>query len=506
MKSLSAPRAGFDIPERSGPSWLSSRWCLAALIVAVSVYYLFLLSNGTFLVFGPEMLDQTYNSMLVHMLHGNFDVDPKAIGFEAMTRNGTTYAYFGVFPALLRLPAMAFTDISRAELARLSCLSALVIFIAVQLRALLAVHNSLPAASRRPELLAVMAAAMLFSGPQIYILGSAAIYHESILWAAAMAAGFNLIVVRAAFAGYPLQGRDLVLLALLAGLAINTRPSIGLDLCLGAVLLIGWAGWERWAAHRDKREGVSQNTVTMPLPWLAIIIIGLLAAAAGAVNFARWGNPLTFADFHSYGEVQQRAIRAAVLRDYGDFNIGRVWIGALYYATGLPWLLKGVPPFAEFLQARVVAIEAPPLTPFLTNPIAVLFAAVGVYRVLWKSDLPARSLTMLRLVLAGHIVPVIIVFGFFYFTLRYRFDFVSFVTLALLIGYRSVSLMVGKARPEWARRCMIGGIVLMAVGIVFSHYALLMHKAWSMAVPMEVRLALVPFLPAAYLPVPSPSP
>jgi len=120
MKSLSAPRAGFDIPERSGPSWLSSRWCLAALIVAVSVYYLFLLSNGTFLVFGPEMLDQTYNSMLVHMLHGNFDVDPKAIGLEAMTRNGKTYAYFGVFPALLRLPAMAFTDISRAELARLS--------------------------------------------------------------------------------------------------------------------------------------------------------------------------------------------------------------------------------------------------------------------------------------------------------------------------------------------------------------------------------------------------
>ena len=97
-------------------------------------------------------------------------------------------------------------------------------------------------------------------------------------------------------------------------------------------------------------------------------------------------------------------------------------------------------------------------------------------------------------------------FGFFYFTLRYRFDFVPFVTLALLIGYRSVSLMVGKARPEWARRCVIGGIVLMAVGIVFSHYALLMHKAWSMAVPMEVRLALVPFLPAAYLPVPSPSP
>ena len=46
-----------------------------------------------------------------------------------------------------------------------------------------------------------------------------------------------------------------------------------------------------------------------------------------------------------------------ILHTYGEFNIGRIWIGALYYATGIPYLLKSIPPFAEFLHARVMAIE-----------------------------------------------------------------------------------------------------------------------------------------------------
>jgi hypothetical protein len=496
-------RAGVGVDAGLRPLWSYS--CFGALIAAIAVYYLFLLSNGTLQLFAPEMLDKAYNSMLVHLLHGEFNVDPTAIGFEALTRNGKTYAYFGVFPALLRLVAMPFTDIARAELARLSCLTALVVFAALQLRALLAVHNSLPAASRRRELLCVMVAATLLSGPQVYILGSASIYHEAILWAAAMASGFNLIVLRATFTEGGFRGRDMALLAILAGLAINTRPSIGLDLYLGTVLLLTWAVWCRHAAHRGKRGYIAQVTRPLESIWLPIAILGLLAAAAGGVNFERWGDPFTFADFRYYGEVEHKASRAAVFLNYGEFNLGRIWIGALYYATGLPWLLKSISPYAEFLRARVVAIEAPPLTPLLTNPITVILAAIGVYRACQKSDVPG-SLVPLRLTLLGHTAPVIIVCGFFYFTLRYRFDFTPFMTLASLLGYRSACLAGFGAQQRWRKRLLITGIGLLAVGIAFSHYVLLMHKAWSMAAPMQVRLALSPFLPSAYLPVPSPLP
>ena len=116
-----------------------------ALIAVISVYYLFLLSNGTFQILAPELLDKVFDNMLVHLLHGEFTVDREAIDYEAITQDGKTYTYFAVFPAILRLLAMPFVDIAQADLARLSCLMAVVIFVVLQLRTLLIVHYSLPA-------------------------------------------------------------------------------------------------------------------------------------------------------------------------------------------------------------------------------------------------------------------------------------------------------------------------------------------------------------------------
>jgi hypothetical protein len=71
----------------------------------VAIYYLFLLSNGTFQLFAPEMLDKAFDNMLVHLPRGEFTVDREAIGYEAFTRDGKTYAYFGIFPAVLYMLA-----------------------------------------------------------------------------------------------------------------------------------------------------------------------------------------------------------------------------------------------------------------------------------------------------------------------------------------------------------------------------------------------------------------
>jgi hypothetical protein len=36
------------------------------------------------------------------------------------------------------------------------------------------------------------------------------------------------------------------------------------------------------------------------------------------------------------------------------------------------------------------------------------------------------------------------------------------------------------------------------LGVVGSHYVLLVHKVWSIGAPMDVRLALFPFAPFAH--------
>ena len=51
------------------------------------------------------MLDKAFDSMMVHSLRGEFTVNREAIGYEAFTLDGKTYAYFGIFPAVLYMLA-----------------------------------------------------------------------------------------------------------------------------------------------------------------------------------------------------------------------------------------------------------------------------------------------------------------------------------------------------------------------------------------------------------------
>ena len=502
MLSTGTLRIGTRARHRLLP--VSLNLYFAGLIGVVSVYYLFLLSNGTFQIFAPELLDKVFDNMLAHLLRGEFAIDRDAIDYEATTRNGQTYTYFAVFPAILRLLAMPFVDVAQADLARLSCLMAVVIFVVLQLRTLLIVHYSLPAGTRICGLFAVMVAATVLSGPQLYILGSAWVYHEPILWAAVLAAAFNLIVMRTALSDNGFRTSDLALLAGLAGLAINTRAPIGVALYLGTSLLIAWAAWSRhalkwrqsrWPAQGKVLEAVS-GLARDPRIWLPVLVLGFLAVAAGIVNFGRWGNPVAFNGANHTYWIQRHPNVMVVVRDYGVFNLDRIGIAVLYYATGIAYILKSVPPFAGFLRCCV--IEAPPLTPLLTNPLTVLLAGVGLYRLWCRPDLQPCSLVTLRIALIAHTSAVVMILMFFTFTLRYRFDFAPFMTLAAFVGYRSLSMTAAGFSGTWRGRMLVAAVGLCVLGVLGSHYILLVHKVWSIGVPMEVRLAFFPFAPFAH--------
>src|SRR6516162_2812659 len=102
--SLNAIRAA-GRPKLDVDTILSHWLSFAVLLTIIAIYYLFLLSNGTFQLFGPEILDKAFDNMLVHLLRGEFTVDREAIGYKVFTRDGKTYAYFGIFPAVLYMLA-----------------------------------------------------------------------------------------------------------------------------------------------------------------------------------------------------------------------------------------------------------------------------------------------------------------------------------------------------------------------------------------------------------------
>ena len=177
-----------------------------------------------------------------------------------------------------------------------------------------------------------------------------------------------------------------------------------------------------------------------------------------------------------------------------------MWIGALYYATGIPRVIRDVPPFDVYLRARYVDIEAPPIIPLLTNPLTILLAGIGLYRLWSRPQLQAGGATIMRLALIGNASAVVLIFMASGLAMRYRFDLAPFMTLAAFVGYRSISLTASESSEAWRKRLHIAAVGLCVLGILVSHYVLLIHKVWSIGEPMEIRRTLSVFAPFAFRP------
>ena len=85
-----------------------SRWFVGAATVAMTLYFCYLITDGSF---DPNHLAPNFGTgprffwaQADSMLSGHLDVDPSVIKFESWTVGGKAYGYFGVFPSLLRMP------------------------------------------------------------------------------------------------------------------------------------------------------------------------------------------------------------------------------------------------------------------------------------------------------------------------------------------------------------------------------------------------------------------
>ena len=89
--------------RRLGGAGMTWGIVLLCLVPATAYYaWLICLNWGDFLkgpyqgssLFRPVFYGLAFNSMLLHLLQGTFDVDPATIGPEGFVRNGLTYSLF----------------------------------------------------------------------------------------------------------------------------------------------------------------------------------------------------------------------------------------------------------------------------------------------------------------------------------------------------------------------------------------------------------------------------
>jgi hypothetical protein len=438
------------------------------LPVAIGYYGFLLTAAGNIPLFAPLPHGLTFNSMLLHLLQGRFDVDPAAIGHEGYLRDGAVYSYFGIVPALLRAPLLVLPDFAATELTRISCLFAVSLMAVFKVMSVLVVWRS-AGAPRDSLLLTLLFAVILLAGPQIQFLRPS-IFVESVFWSGALAAAFVYLVLR----GWTNEGGFTVgilsALALVSGLCLLTRVSTGVGLCVAFGLV--WL-WQCWGEFRLRSRFPSARWLALALPGGVLL---LFAGAAGFINYQRWGDPLVFVDLSRALMLEAFPERAERLRECGAFNLVRLGFGLIYYFLPV-WVLRdgsGQLLWGNFVNRTIDSAELPPSTFLLSDPLILglaVYGAVGLAR----RSLPNRI--PICLAAAGFLIPIGLMLTAISMTFRYRMEFYPLFELLAFVGVRPLL-----AHPTR------GSLVAVGAGAVASIFAA--NALWLVS-------AMSPFGPAA---------
>lgn len=413
----------------------------------------------------PSQLGLTYNSMTLRLLEGRFDVDPAAIGYEGFVRDGRTYSYFGIFPALLRLPLVPFIDLAtvlvegtyRYAASLLAASGGVAMVVTLQ-------RHFGPAddVATRPLLIAAA-----LSGPSVMLAIRPGIYQEAALWAWGLCAWFLAILLPALRAGAKPSAGRLCALALLSGLCLLTRPTTGLGLMLGLGLLLlsmvlGEAtkdGLTGSGLLRRAIRGVLRGEIVLP-----VLVVCSLGVVAAGVNLARWGNPFVFADVRlQVALVEAYPDRLDRLARYGLFHPERFGLGVLYYFLPIWAWNKGERfLFHDDVVRLFDAFELPPSSFFLTDPLTMLLAAAGFVALL-RGRLPTFERARVFAVVAGFsVAPALMLVGW-YMAFRYRAEFMPLFLLGACLGAISIGTAMARAAPR--RRAWAGGLLWVLLGL-----------------------------------------
>jgi hypothetical protein len=470
------------------------------LVALMVVYYGAVLTNFTYDFFHPTEFGLTFNSMLQHLLHGRFDVDPQAVGKEGFARGGRVYAYWGIFCALIRAPLLAIRGGLASDVTTLSCLVAVTLAGAFKLNAVLFLRRYTAPHPASELLFALLVAYVVLGGAQVAYL-KVSIFQEVVFWAVALAAAFVFCCVRGIITD-SFSTRLLLQMAALAGLALLTRVSTGLGLCLATgllliVLLIARPTPQQSNTGESGHSGLLQKLrsarIMLPVAVL-IVFVGL----AGIVNYQRWGDPAKFADYSRYvsnGLYPDRVTRTA---QYGLFNFARVPFGLGYFFLPL-WVLRGADGklLFEVQQTRLLDnAELPPSSFFLTDLLPLVFAVFAGASILRLRPWRAFSRALLLSVAIGLAVPPALMLLAISMNYRYRMEFYPEIDLWAFLGFYAVTGSTPALEIILRRRWLF--IVPTVVSIISAHGALLLYKASPFG-PAQIYIPAGQSIDAFYL-------
>ncbi|MCX6955658.1 MAG: hypothetical protein NTV51_26235 [Verrucomicrobia bacterium] len=429
------------------------------------------LTNGTFRLVTPESFGNFYDFQAMSLLQFRLDVPEEALSGEAFIYAGKTYGYFGITPALLRLPfvifGVAFGELSRAAM--------LVYYAATLVGAYLLLLDATrllrPSRPGPPGWQTILFTAHVGLGSTVFFLGSRAyIYHEAILCGIMFAVFSCWCALR--HLGCP-SGRWWLGALVLGVLSVHARPPTGFF----ALTVLGCVAVATMLPFLRSRP-FSLRALRRPLAIGALAVAGV--ASFNALSYAKFrtfeGCPLRY-------NVQYSPKRLAKI-DSKQFHVANIPYGIasyLYHPTievspRFPWLyLAHELPTARFPAAK---LDLPDRTMALPYGMTGLFALAILVGAWACAQLPAARPPILTLWVA--FIPTLLAMAAAIAVAeRYTGDFVPFLIAAAAFGL---------AAPVW-RPAAIAALAAATLWACLLTFAMAIHYQGAMVwgVPDDVK-------------------
>jgi hypothetical protein len=449
--------------------WHASSWSMLLIpAVIVGLVFFGLLTRGSFSIGHRVGFGIFYEAQARALLHGHLDIPPAATAGEAIVLGGRSYGYFGIVPAVLRLPLMLFYPHGFPYLAPWYFLAAYALEAAAAIGLVRWARRHVTHRSRWSSLLEVAFLVAVLGSASLQLSVRSYMYEEAILWGVAFGLSCFWALLRLVESSRPI----FAVLAVAAAIgALGSRQTIGIG-CVVAVAGYAVVLWRR-------SRGLS---LTLAAGSFAAVVSYAL------VNELKFHTIFTVPLEHHI-VIRTQPARLALVRAgaiaprYVPTNlIQYLRPDTLHFTGSFPWVDFRMPRYAAILNIGGVRFDGlfPNASITSTMPLLVVLAFVGVLAS-FRSD---RS----RLVLIGAgAVAVVLTLGFFGEIERYLADFVPVLAVGAALALPSL------LRRRGGDQVLIPGAALgVAVASLFVNFSLTLNAQRIFNGPSSILGAALP--------------
>ena len=288
--------------------WRAHSYILPSFGLAIIVWCWFV-TAGSWHFFQQEDFCGFYDAYARSIIHGHFDVPRSAIGAEAFTFQGKTYGYFGIGPALLRIPLILLFPEMDGLWSRVMILIAAAISLVCAYVLLRMFRGDSPLTNTERLLHSIFIVSAAIGSSVVFLISRSYTYHEALMWSGAFALLFACAIGR--YFARPRPGL-LLLAGLFSFMSFHCRPTVGAGALLAmttvAAILILRARIKPDFAQRI--FGFAKVVRPFHHALLTVVTVFFTVGIYFGVNYAKFrtfdGVPLRYYDFYHQFPIRMR--------------------------------------------------------------------------------------------------------------------------------------------------------------------------------------------------------